>query len=266
VAEASLYLLAYLATGALAGLLSGLLGLGGGLVIVPVLTYVLALQGFPAETVVHTAIGTSLAAITLTSLASTYAHHRQGRVNWTLVSYLAPTLALGGLAGAAIAHLMPGSGLRLFVGLFELLVALRIAIRPRIAAARPVPTAAKARLAGAGIGSLSALVGIGGGTLTVPYLLRHRVRIHTAIAVSAACGFPIALAGATGFVVFAWGDPNTPIAGLGHVLLPAFIPITLASMALAPLGAKLAHTLSGSILKRWFSGFMAVAGVLMLIG
>jgi len=261
-----MYLLAYLATGALAGLLAGLLGLGGGLVIVPMLTYILASQGFPAETVVHTAIGTSLAAITLTSAVSTYAHHQLGRVNWTLVSYLVPTLVLGAVAGSAIAHQMSGNGLRLFVGLFELLVALRIAIQPRIAATRPLPTAAKARLVGAGIGSLSALVGIGGGTLTVPYLLRHRVKIHEAIAVSAACGFPIALAGATGFVAFAWGDPQTPVAGLGHVLLPAFVPITLASMALAPMGARLAHTLSGTILKRWFAGFMAVAGVLMLVG
>jgi uncharacterized membrane protein YfcA len=264
--DALFYILAYLITGALSGLLAGLLGLGGGLVIVPALTYVLTLQGYPVETVVHMAIGTSLAVITVTSLVSTYSHHRLGHGNWPLIRQLAPTLAVGALLGAAIAHWMPGTALRLFVGLFELWVALRIAIKPQITPVRPAPSPGESRLAGASIGTLSTLVGIGGGTLTVPYLLHRNIRVHQAIAVSAACGFPIALVGSLGYMAFAWNDANAVMGSLGHVLLPAFVPISIASMAFAPLGAKLAHSLSGPALKRGFAGFMAIAGVLMLAG
>lgn len=262
--DAPLYLTTYLAIGALAGLLAGLLGVGGGLVIVPGLTVVLAARGLPADALVHTAVGTSLAVITVTSVASTHAHHRMGRVNWGRVRRLAPGLAAGAVAGAALARLLPGGGLRLVVGLFELVVALRIAVQPRLVSAETAPRGPESPLVGGAIGTVSALVGIGGGTLTVPYLLRRRVGIHEAIATSAACGLPIALAGTLGFVAFGWHDPQA--AGLGYVLLPAFLPVAAGSMVMAPLGARLAHRLSGPVLKRVFAVFLAGAGVLMLAG
>ncbi len=257
---------AYLAIGGLAGLLAGLLGVGGGLVMVPGLTLVLALQGLPQEVLVHTAVATSLAVIMATGSASAMAHHRMGRVNWTRVKRLAPTIALGALLGAAIATQLTGNVLRLFVGLFELWVALRIGLRPKVPPAQEPPTTPESRAAGGLIGAVSALMGIAGGTLTVPYLLRRHVTIHEAVSVSAVLGVPIAIAGTLGFMVLGWNHPTLAAGNLGYVYLPAFVPVAIASALLAPVGAKLAHSLTGPALKRVFAVFLAVAGVLMLAG
>jgi len=264
VADPAGYLAALLAVGALAGLLAGLLGVGGGLVVVPALTLLLGSRGVPAGAVVHTAVATSLATIAVTSIASVRAHHRAGAVAWERVRRLAPPIAAGALGGALLAARVPGEGLRALVGLFELAVAVRIgsAGRPREAGGPARPGAA---VWGVPIGALSALVGVGGGTLTVPYLIHLGEKVHRAVGTGAACGLPIALAGTLGFAL-ADHAPGVPLPHLGYIHLPAFAAIAAASWVCAPWGARLAHRLPADALRRVFAGFLVVVAVRLLMG
>ncbi|MDH4229437.1 MAG: sulfite exporter TauE/SafE family protein [Nitrospirota bacterium] len=273
----STLLLLFVATGCGAGFLAGLLGVGGGLVVVPVLSMGLTAAGLSRDVVVHLAVGTSLASIAVTSLSSMRAHHRHGAVRWEVARTLAPSVALGALTGAAIARGLPTDVLRLCVALFALTVAARLGLGlgekptapqlPRIPETAGIPGAAESPVqpaAGLLIGGLSALVGIGGGTLTVPYLLRRGLSMHQAVATSAACGLPIALAGSAGFILFGWGDPALPSGSFGFVYVPALVIISTASMLFAPLGAKAAHALPARALKRWFALVVGVMGIAML--
>jgi hypothetical protein len=243
----------YLATGAFAGLLAGLLGVGGGLVIVPVLVLGFATQGVAQEVQMHLAVGTSLATIIFTSLSSVAAHHRRGAVAWEVVRAMTPGIVLGALGGAVIARLLPPLSLRTLFGVFELMVALQIAWNLKPAPHRTLPGGLGLGGAGALIGTLSALLGIGGGTLTVPFLLWCNVTIQRAIATSAACGLPIAVAGATGFVIAGWHHPQLPAWSSGYLYWPALLGISAASVLFAPLGAHLAHHLPTLVLKRLFA-------------
>lgn len=256
-------LTAFLLLGAFAGVLAGLLGVGGGLVIVPVLAFIFKARDFDA--VMHLAVGTSLATIVFTSLSSVRAHHRRGAVRWDLFLRLAPGIVGGALAGAAIADRMPGEHLRLVFGIFELLVAVQMALSVRPAPNRQLPGAVGMGLAGGGIGSVSAIVGIGGGTLTVPFLAWCNVPMRNAVATSAACGLPIAIAGAAGFVWAGWAGPGLPEYTLGYVYLPALAAIVAASVLFAPLGAWLAHAVPAAALKRFFALFLAILGLRMLL-
>ena len=261
-----LYLTTFLVIGAVAGTLAGLLGVGGGLVVVPALTLVLGLQGFPNEILVHTAVGTSLATILVTSLASARAHQKLQGMDWDRVRRLAPGVAVGALLGSFLALFLPGDALRVCVGLFELWVAVRWGFRPPSTIKPATAESSGSTVIATGIGALSALVGIGGGTLTVPYMVRIGATIHQAVAVAAACGLPIALAGTIGFIVTGWGNPHLTAGGLGFVFIPAWIVIGVASVLFAPMGARLSNRLSGTTLRRWFSVFLAAAGVMMLAG
>jgi uncharacterized membrane protein YfcA len=258
-------LLAYLGTGAVAGLLAGLLGVGGGLVIVPALAALYTLRGFPAASLMHFAIGTSLATIVPTSCASLISHHRRGGVHWAAVRALAPGVALGALGGAWLAGSITSPGLRLLFGGFELLVALQLLIGRQPAAHDALPGAAGLGLAGGVIGGVSALLGIGGGTLTVPFLLWYRLDIRRAVGTAAACGLPIALAGAAGFALGGTGTVDAP-AGMttGYIYWPAVAGIALTSILAAPHGAKLAHYLPRSVLGRIFALALVVVGLRML--
>lgn len=259
------YLLLLLAVGAFAGMVAGLLGVGGGIVIVPALTLLFEARGVPGDALVHTAIGTSLATIAVTSVASAWAHRRADAVAWGQVRRLAPAITLGAALGAALAHWIPGGALRSLVGVFELIIAMRIGfdatpLAPDARASRP-----GAALWGLPIGAFSALVGIGGGTLTVPYLMRLGEPMHRAVGTGAALGLPIALAGGMGFVVTGWGAAGVPPPHLGYVQLPAFAAIAVASMVCAPWGARLAHRLPAGRLRRFFAVFLAVVGTRLLI-
>ncbi len=269
-----IHLALYLVAGALAGILAGLLGVGGGLVIVPALTFGFTVLGFPDATLVHLAVGTSLATIVSTSIASAFAHHRAKKVDWGIVRQLAPGLATGAVVGATVAGQVPGEVLRAVVGGFILIVAVRMGLKnPDVRAGanhaeKTAPKNAKRgapALVGTGIGALSAIVGIGGGTLTVPYLLKQGETMHRAVAASAACGLPIAVAGTVGFVVTGWGE-ILPMGSFGYVHLPAFVLISMTSVLCAPVGARLAHRLPADTLKRWFAVFLVVVGGLMLAG
>jgi uncharacterized membrane protein YfcA len=260
-------LLIYLALGACAGLLAGLLGVGGGLVIVAALAWLLPLQGVPADQVMHVALATSLASIVLTGLSSARAHAKRGSVLWPSVWTLVPGLMLGAIAGAIFASALASDSLRWCVAGFCLIAGTQLAFgTPRPARARSdAPCSPGLAAAGLGIGGLSAVVCIGGGSLTVPLLVWLGVSPVRAVATSSACGVAIGVASA---VSYAWmTPPQQSLPGsLGYVYLPAALGIALASVLVAPLGARLAHRLSGPSLKRVFAGFLYLVGCSLLLG
>ncbi|WP_127478355.1 sulfite exporter TauE/SafE family protein [Sulfurivermis fontis] len=257
--------LIYLALGAFAGTLAGMLGVGGGLVIVPVLAWAFAGLAFDQGVIMHLAVGTSLATIVFTSLSSVRAHHRRGAVRWPAVWQLLPGIVLGVFLGALLAAGLPTAALRNVFGVFELLVAAQMGFSLLPEAHRALPGRIGMSAAGTVIGGVSAIVGIGGGTLTVPFLLWCGVAMRQAVATSAACGLPIAVAGA---VAFAWtgsGNAGLPAQALGYLYLPALFGIAVSSILFAPLGAWLAHSLPTTALKRFFALFLALLGVRMLM-
>lgn len=250
--------------GAGAGLLAGMLGVGGGLVIVPVLAVLFYRSGVAPEVVMHLAIGTSLATIVFTSLSSVLAHHRHGAILWTEFRKLTPGILLGAMLGAAVADSLPSKTLRLIFGLFELVVAVQMGLNLKPAPHRSLPGYWGMSGVGSVIGLVSAVVGIGGGTMTVPFLQWCNVAMRQAVATSAACGLPIAVAGAFGYIVTGWNTPLLPSWSSGYLYWPAFVGVVVASMIFAPLGAKLAHRLPGPVLKRFFALFLAFLGLRML--
>ncbi|MDX1250644.1 MAG: sulfite exporter TauE/SafE family protein [Gammaproteobacteria bacterium] len=256
----------YLLLGAAAGFLAGLMGIGGGLIIVPALVFIFQAQGMADTLVMHMAIGTSLATIVLTAIASVRAHHQRGAVLWPVVWQLAPGIVAGALAGAALVDELPAAILKRIFGLFVLMVALQMALNARPAPHRQLPGRAGMTAAGSIIGGISAIVGIGGGTLTVPFLTWCRVGMHNAVATSAACGLPIALAGSVGFAVTGWNEANLPALSSGYLYWPAILSITASSVVFAPLGARLAHALPADLLKRVFAVVLALIGVRMVAG
>jgi hypothetical protein len=259
-------LLLYLAVGAFAGLIAGLFGVGGGLVIVPVLVFVFKGHGIHEAVMVHLAVGTSLATIVFTSISSVRAHHQRGAVRWAVFRKLAPGIVIGALLGAVIADAMPTKVLRSFFGIFELGVAAYLLWNRQPAPHRTLPGTAGMTAAGGVIGTVSSIIGIGGGTLTVPFLVWCNVALREAVATSAACGLPIAVAGAAGFVLTGWGNAALPAYATGYLYWPAFAGIVAASVLFAPLGARLAHTLPVASLRRFFALFLAALGLRMLIG
>jgi uncharacterized protein len=258
-------LLIFLATGVATGLLAGLFGVGGGLIMVPALALLLPRYGVGPEVVMHLAIGTSLAVISATSVSSMLAHHRQQGVLWPAFKLLAPGLAAGAIAGAFVAHALTGQLLQRIVGAGALLVAAQMALDRKPAAERALPGPAGLFGAGGVIGLLSALIGIGGGALTVPFLTWHSVGIRQAVGTSAACGVPIAWAGAIGFMVAGAGVAGRPELSVGYVSLPGFGALAVASVLTAPLGAHLAHRLPPRALKRAFAALLVGVGVMLLV-
>ncbi|HFD32455.1 MAG TPA: sulfite exporter TauE/SafE family protein [Gammaproteobacteria bacterium] len=257
--------LSYIGLGVIAGFVAGLLGVGGGLIIVPVLILIFQAKHFSADIIVHLAIGTSLATIIFTSLSSIYAHHfRFKAVRWDIVKQLTPGIIVGALLGAVIADFVPAKNLQQFFGFFEVFVAFQMAFNIKAHAARTLPKLMGMITAGTGIGAISSIVGIGGGTLTVPFFSWCNVKMQEAVATSSACGLPIAIAGCVGFVATGWNELTLPQYSLGYVYWPAFLSIVIASMFVAPLGAWLAHRLSAAKLKRFFSIVLFLLGLNML--
>ncbi len=258
-------LAAYLATGIASGVLAGLFGVGGGVVVVPALIFVFARVGLAPDWIPHLAVGTSLAAIVATGATSAYAHHRHGAVRWDLVRSLAPGIVIGAWAGAALAGFLSDEWLKRIFGCFLLCVGGRMLLHRADTTRRAMPGTPGMFAAGAGIGALSALVGIGGGTITVPFLSRVGIDMRGAVATSSACGVPIALAGALGFMVVGWGREGLPAASTGFVYWPAVAAILAASVPMAPVGAHLAHRLPVDQLKRVFSVLLLILGARLLI-
>ncbi|GFM86630.1 UPF0721 transmembrane protein [Pseudomonas cichorii] len=255
----------YLALGACAGVLAGLFGVGGGIIIVPVLVLSFGLQGFDASVLTHLAVGTSLATIVFTSINSVRAHHSMGAVRWPIFAWLTVGILVGAGLGSLTASYIAGPYLQKIIGVFALLVALQMALDLRPKASRSVPGKPGLTAAGVVIGWASAIFGIGGGSLTVPFLTWRSVSMQQAVATSAACGFPIALASAISFMILGWHDPQLPPHSLGFVYLPALLGIAVTSMFFARFGARLAHKLPPRLLKRLFAALLLCVGTSFLI-
>ena len=251
--------------GVLAGYLAGFLGIGGGFVVVPALTLLFLRNPETAPWAIHMAVATSLATMLVTSLSSIIAHHRRGAIRWPLVRSLAGGLVVGAIVGALIADALHGDALVRVFGAFAILAGLQLILGRRPEGEKPLPGQPALSVTGIVIGAISSLIGIGGGALTGPWQMWHGIRAQNAVATSAACGYPIAVAGTVAFVLLGWQDD---LAGgaLGYVHLPAFAGIAVTSALAAPLGAATVHRLPPQLVRRLFGGFLVLVGVRMLIG
>jgi uncharacterized membrane protein YfcA len=256
--------ISYLALGAFAGLLAGLLGVGGGLIIVPMLTFIFTFQQLPAEHILHLALGTSLASIIFTSISSLRAHHARRAVLWPVVRRITPGILAGTLAGSWVSAQLSTRFLKGFFVLFLFYVALQMLLDIRPKPHRQLPGGTALFGLGGIIGGISSLVGIGGGSMSVPLLIWCNTAMRNAIGTSAAIGLPIALAGAAGYVLNGLGKTLPPWS-LGFVYLPALMGIVTASMLTAPLGAHLAHSLPVAKLKKIFALLLLAIGTKMLL-
>ena len=251
--------------GVVAGVIAGLFGIGGGVVIVPALIVALNQQGVDSVVVVHLAIGTSLAIITVTGASSAFGHWKKGAVAFDLLRRMLPGLMFGAVLGGLIADQLPAELLERYFGVFMLLLAFRMLFsKPPKAGQQPVGLPA---MFGAGglIGTVSALFGIGGGVLNVPWLARNGASMARAIGTSAACGLPIAAVGAGTFVLTGQGQSTLPAYSSGYLYWPAFVGIALFSVPCARLGVRLAHYLSPQLLKRLFALLMLLVGFKLII-
>jgi uncharacterized membrane protein YfcA len=259
-------LVGFLVTGVLSGLLAGLFGVGGGVIVVPALILLFGHLGLGGDWVPHMAVGSSLAAIVGTGAASALAHHRRGGVRWDLALALAPGIVLGAGVGALVAGSLPKLWLIRVFAAFLAFVGARMVISPRGHAQGALPGRPALLAVGAGIGGLSALVGIGGGILTVPFLNGRGLPLREAVGTSAACGLPIALAGTVGFVLVGWGREGLPAWSSGFVYWPAVALILAASVPCAPWGARLAHALPVRLLRRAFGVLLLVMALYLAVG
>ena len=253
-----------LVLGLAAGFLAGLLGIGGGMLLVPFLTFILSQRGVPDGLAVKMAIATSMATIMFTSLSSVRAHHQRGAVRWHLVRGLAPGIVLGGLlAGAGLFALLKGAWLALVFAAFVSFSGWQMLRNKRPAPSRQMPGTAGQLGAGAGIGLLSGLVGAGGGFVSVPFMVWCNVPVHLAVATSAALGFPIALANTLGYVIGGWGVESGLDGSFGYLYLPALALIAVASVTMAPLGARTAHAMNVAQLKKAFASLLFLLAAYM---
>lgn len=263
--EIALYAAALLATGVAAGFIAGLLGVGGGIVIVPVLYLLFTALGVPEEVKMHVAVGTSLSTIVFTSFSSLRAHNSRGAVDWDLFRSWAPGIVVGVLLGTALAAVISGRSLTAFFGGVALLVAAWMAFSsPKLQVFKGLPQGALKYVVTGGIGIVSALMGIGGGTLSVPTMTLCGYPIHRAVGTASAVGFLIGVPGTIGMIAGGWGHTGLPPLSLGFVNLLGLVLILPASMLLAPWGARAAHALPVRGLRTAFAVFLAATSIKML--
>lgn len=254
-----------LGVGAVAGVLAGLLGVGGGIVIVPALFYVFTALGYPAQTLMHVCVATSLATIVLTSARSVHSHSKKGAVDLDLLKAWAPWIGAGAVLGVLAADRLKSELLMVVFGVAALAVALHMAFGRKDWRLADAPPAGAARGGVAtGVGFLSVLMGIGGGTFGVPLLTLFGVAVHRAVATAAGFGLIIAIPSTIGFILSGMGEADRPPFTLGYVNLPAFIIIVPMTVLCAPYGVKLAHSLNPRPLKLLFAFFLAVTAINML--
>ena len=254
--------------GIVAGVLAGLLGVGGGLVLVAALAWLLPMLGVPQEAAMHAALASSLASIVLTAAASARAHAARGSVLWPTVAWMVPGLLLGGWLGSGLAVRIDEVLLRWLVAGYCLLAAVQMQFgKPRLVAGGevPAPRGGGMLAVGGAIGAVSSVVGIGGGSMTVPLLVWRGVAPVRAVGTSSACGVAIGLASASGYALHAPAGA-LPEYSVGYVYLPAAIGIAIASVLAAPWGTRLAHRLAGPQLRRVFALFLALVGLSLLLG
>lgn len=247
------------------GFLAGLLGIGGGMLMVPFMTFILTAKGFPADYTFKMAVATSLATICFTSLSSVWAHHKRGAVQWNVARLLAPGILLGSMVGAQLAVALPGKVLRVLFALFVAFSATQMFLDRKPKSSRTLPGGVGMFGMGGVIGMLSALVGAGGAFVSVPFMTWCNVKIHNAVATSSALGFPIALAGTLGYIWAGQGLPQMPPGSVGYLYLPGLLVVSLASMSTAPLGARTAHRMDIRPLKKVFAVVLYILAAYFLL-
>lgn len=257
-------LILLLLTGLLAGVLAGLLGIGGGLVIVPAVSWILLAQGAPADIAVPMAVATSLGTMLMTSASAIWFHDRRGGVDWACVVRLAPMVGLGALLGAWLAVLMPGLWLARFFAVVATILGLRMLLATANRSVEREPFPRGWWLFGPLIGAVSAMIGIGGGSFNVPYLARNGYAMVRAVAIASTCGWPIALGGVVGFVALGGIGPLWP-QSLGYLYWPGLLVIGIAGMLAAPLGVALAHRLPAARLRRVFGLALILIAIRMAL-
>ena len=247
------------------GFLAGLLGIGGGMLMVPFITIIMSNRGVSPDLAVKMAIATSMATIIFTSIASVRAHHKRGAVRWDIVRRLAPGIVTGSIIGSlGVFSLLKGSYLAIFFGLFVSFSATQMFLDKKPEPTRQMPGTGGQLLAGGFIGFLSGLVGAGGGFISVPFMTWCNVSIRNAVATSAALGFPIAAANVLGYVISGQSVQGLPSGSFGYIWLPALLVIAICSFTTAPFGAKAAHKLPIGQLKRIFASILYVLAAYML--
>jgi len=259
--EISLYIL----TGACAGFAAGLLGIGGGLIIVPVLFFIFSAQGYETQYLMQMALTTSLATIVVTSISSTRAHHKKQAVLWPLVLLLSPGIIFGAWFGGLFASTINSDSLKSFFAFFEFAIAINLILKKQPAQHNTVIKKTVAAAGGTVIGFVSTLVGIGGGTMTVPFLHWFSISMRNAVATSAACGFPIAFIGTLAYIYASYDLPLSGSYAIGYLQYDAFLFIAGSSFLFAPLGAKVAHSISEKALRLSFSFILFSLGLIMLL-
>jgi len=258
-------IITYLGVGVVAGILAGLLGVGGGLVIVPMLVFCLTRQDIPNEFIMHIALGTSMASIIFTSVSSFWAHHKRGAVHWPVVRRVAPGILVGTFLGSCVAASMSTVFLKGFFVVFLYYVAVQMLSNRKPKPSRDLPGQVGMFGVGNVIGAVSSLVGIGGGSLSVPFMVWCNLAVHDAIGTSAAIGFPIAIAGTVGYIINGMQVQGLPHYSLGYAYLPALAGIVAASVVSAPFGVRLAHSLPVDRLKRIFAVLLLIVATRMLV-
>jgi uncharacterized membrane protein YfcA len=253
----------YALTGLVAGFLAGYLGIGGGLVLVPALSFLFSQDPAIADIAVQMAVATSLATMLFTSMSSLLSHHKRGAILWRLVRQMIPGLLAGALLGSFVADRIGNVALGNVFGVFAVVVGLQMLFGSRHQRDSSLPGYIALTGTSFGIGTLSSLLGIGGGSLTVPWLLWHGQRVQNAIATAAACGYPIAIAGTLGFIFL--GDNSTSAPTLGYVNLQALVGVSLFSVLGAPVGVAAVHRSSPLLAKRFFAVFLLTVAVKMLL-
>jgi uncharacterized membrane protein YfcA len=251
--------------GSATGFLAGLLGIGGGMLMVPFMTIILTAKGFPGEYTVKMAVATSLATICFTSLSSVRAHARRGAVLWPIVRVLAPGILLGSLAGAQLAAALPGKALSTLFAIFVAFSATQMFLDRKPKPSRTMPGALGTFGMGGLIGLLSSLVGAGGAFVSVPFMTWCNVKIHDAVGTSAALGFPIALAGTLGYLWAGRDLPQMPAGSVGYLYLPGLAVISLASISTAPVGARTAHRMDIRPLRKIFALVLYILAAYFLL-
>lgn len=256
----------YSIVGAIAGVLAGLFGIGGGLIVVPALIFSFTLQQVAPDVLTHLAVGTSLASMVITSISSIRTHNKSGAVQWRIFLFVSCGLLLGSYLGAYTAASLSGSVLQKCLGGFALAVSAKMWFSLKASEGAKVPNVGVLATAGVIIGSISSLFGIGGGSISVPFFRHISLTMKQSVGTSAACGLPIALTGAISNMYLGYGHARLPPMSTGYVYWPAFFGIVITSVFFARIGARLAHRLPSDKLQKGFAVFLAIIGIQFLVG